>query len=161
MSGSGWCDGRSLGRGNGTVGQSSEDLKAMLYRITEEIWNQGRLELIDELIFEDLIDHIEMQGVDGWSGRERYRASVVQMRTAFPDYHESVDLAIAEGDIVVSFARVTGTNAGELYGLPASGRRINVPAIGALRFENGCAVERWGVGDNLLMMQQLGLLPTG
>lgn len=139
---------------------SSEDLKALLHRITEEIWNQGRIEMIDELISEGLIDNITMPGVES-SGRERYLASVVQMRTAFPDYHESVEFAVAEGDIVVSFAHITGMQTGELYGMPPSGRRIDVRAIGALRFQDGRAVERWGIGDNLLMMQQLGLIPTG
>ena len=42
------------------MGTSIDDLKALLYRITEEIWNKGRLELIDELIAEDLIEHIEL-----------------------------------------------------------------------------------------------------
>ena len=141
------------------MGTSVDDLKALLYRITEEIWNKGRLELIDELIAEDLIDNVSMPGVEG-SGRERYRASVVQIRTAFPDYHESVDLAVAEGDIVVSFASNTGTQTGELYGMPPSGRQIDVRAIGALRIKEGRAVERWGFGDDRLMMQQLGLMPT-
>ena len=142
------------------MGTSGDDLKALLYRITEEIWNKGRLELIDELIGEDIIDNVSMPGVEG-SGRERYRASVVQMRTAFPDYHESVDLAVAEGDIVVSFASNTGTQTGELYGMPPSGRQMGVRTIGALRIKNGRAVERWGFGDTLLMMQQLGQIPTG
>ena len=128
-------------------------------RITDEIWNQGRVEVIPELIAEDLVDHIDLAGIEG-SGRQRYRASVVQMRTAFPDYHESVNLAVAEGDIVVSFARITGTQTGEFFGMPASGRRIDFPAIGALRFRDGRAIERWGVGDNLSMMQQLGLIPS-
>jgi steroid delta-isomerase-like uncharacterized protein len=141
------------------VGTSGDDLKALLYRITEEIWNKGRLELIDELITEDLIDNVSMPGVEG-SGRERYRASVVQMRTAFPDYHETVDLAVAEGDIVVSFASITGTQTGEFYGMPPSGRQMAVRTIGALRFKEGRAVERWGFGDDRLMMQQLGLIPT-
>jgi steroid delta-isomerase-like uncharacterized protein len=142
------------------VGASGDDLKALLYRITEEIWNEGRLELIDELIAEDLIDNVSMPGVEG-SGRERYRASVVEMRTAFPDYHESVDRAVAEDDIVVSFASIAGTQTGELYGMPPSGRHMAVRTIGALRIKEGRAVERWGFGDDRLMMQQLGLTPTG
>jgi predicted ester cyclase len=142
------------------MGTSANDLKALLYRITEEIWNKGDLELIDEVIAENLIDNIIMPGFEG-SGREGYRASAVQMRTAFPDYHESVDFAVAEGDIVVSFARITGTQTGELYGMPPSGRRIELPTIGALRIKDGRVFERWGVGDSLLMMQQLGFIPSG
>ena len=53
----------------------TEASKALMWRITEEIWNNGRLELIDELIAEDLVDHVELPGLEG-TGRGRYRASV-------------------------------------------------------------------------------------
>ena len=141
------------------MGESVEELKALLYRITEEIWDNGRIELIDELISEDFIDNIDIPGVEG-SGRETYRASVIEMRTAFPDYRNPIDFVVAEGDIVATFGRVTGTHRGELYGIPPTGRQIDMPTVGALRFRDGRAVERWGTGDNLLMMQQLGLIPT-
>jgi predicted ester cyclase len=141
------------------MADSVDDLKALLYRITEEIWNQGNVELIDELIADDFIDNIEMPGIEG-TGKERYRASVVMMRNAFPDYRNPIDFVVAEGDIVATFGRTTGTHKGEFMGLAPTGRQIDLLAIGALRFRNGQAVERWGVGDNLLMMQQLGLIPT-
>ena len=52
--------------------RATEDSKALMWRITDEIWNHGRLDLIDELITEHLVDHAELQGLSG-SGRERYR----------------------------------------------------------------------------------------
>ena len=61
---------------------TTEDSKALMWRITNEIWNEGRLELIDELIAEDLVDHVETPGLEG-SGRSRYRASVEMARAAF------------------------------------------------------------------------------
>ncbi len=54
---------------------ATEDSKALMCRITEEIWNNGRVELIDELIAEDFVDHVGMPGIDG-NGRARYRASI-------------------------------------------------------------------------------------
>lgn len=53
----------------------SEASKALMWRITEEIWNQNHPELCDELIAEDLVDHVDLPGLDG-TGRSRYRASV-------------------------------------------------------------------------------------
>ena len=44
---------------------TTEDSKALMWRITDEIWNNGRLELIDELIAQDLIDHVELAGLEG------------------------------------------------------------------------------------------------
>ncbi|MGO9385420.1 MAG: ester cyclase [Mycobacterium sp.] len=136
---------------------TTEDSKALMWRITDEIWNNGRLDLIDELIAEDLVDHVDLAGLEG-SGRARYRASVEMMRSAFPDYRNPLDFVIAEDAFAVSYGRSTGTHRGELYGIPPTGRRIDIPTFGILRFENGQAVERWGFADNLAMMQQLGLV---
>jgi predicted ester cyclase len=136
---------------------TTEDSKALMWRITNEIWNEGRLELIDELIAEDLVDHVEMPGLEG-SGRARYRASVELARAGFSDYQNPLDFVLAEGALAVSYGRSTGTHDGEFGGIPPTGRKVDVPTFGILRFENGQAVERWGFADNLAMMQQLGLM---
>ncbi len=135
----------------------TEASKALMWRITEEIWNDGRLELIEELIAENLIDHVELPGLSG-TGRARYRASIEMTRAAFPDYQNPLDLVIAEGAFAVSYGRSTGTHRGEFLGIPPTGRRMDVPTFGILRFENGQAVERWGMSDNLAIMQELGLM---
>jgi hypothetical protein len=54
---------------------ATEDSKALMWRITDEIWNKGRFELIDELIAEDLVDHVELAGLDGMAARVTERAS--------------------------------------------------------------------------------------
>jgi predicted ester cyclase len=133
------------------------DTARLLRLITEEIWCQRRYERIDEWISENFIDHIEMPGLDG-TGRARYRASVRLVHDAFSDYHEDIDFIVADEDKAVSYVRVTGTNDGDLMGLPPTGRKVDVRVIGILRFEDGQAIERWGVGDSLTQMQQLGLL---
>jgi predicted ester cyclase len=134
----------------------TEESKGLLRRITDEIWNKRRLDLIDELIAADFVDHIEMPGVEG-RGREHYRASVTAMHSALPDYREEILWSIAEGDRAVSYVRLTGTHEGPLYGLEPTGRRVEYNAMGALRFASGRAIERWGFGDSTAMMQQLGL----
>jgi predicted ester cyclase len=136
---------------------ASEDSKALMWRITDEIWNNGRFDLIDELIAEDLVDHVELAGLEG-RGRARYRASIDMMRAAFPDYRNPLDFVIAEDAFAVSYGRSTGTHQGEFFGIPPTGRKIDVATWGILRFENGQAVERWGLADNLAIMQQLGLM---
>jgi predicted ester cyclase len=135
----------------------TEESKALLRRITDEIWNNGRLDLIDELIGDDFIDHIDVSGVEG-SGPERYRESVTTLRTAFPDYREDILWLVGEGDRAVSFVRASGTHQGPLHGIAPTGRLVEFNAMGALRFASGRAIERWGFGDSIGMMQQLGVL---
>ena len=136
---------------------TADDSKALMWRITDEIWNNGRLELIDELIAEDLVDHVELPGLRG-NGRARYRASIEMARAAFPDYRNPLDFVLADGEFAVSYGRSTGTHRGEYMGIPPTGRSFDVPTFGILRFASGQAVERWGFSDNLAMMQQLGLM---
>jgi predicted ester cyclase len=134
----------------------TERSKALLRRITDEIWTAGRLDLIDELVAEDFVDHIDMPGLEG-QGRERYRASVLLTREAFPDYREEIVWSMAEGDRAVSFVRITGTHRGPLQGIEPTGRTVSWHAMGALRFASGRAVERWGIGDSMALMRGLGV----
>jgi predicted ester cyclase len=136
---------------------ATEDSRALMWRITEEIWNKGRLELIDELIAENLVDHVELQGLEG-TGRARYRASVEITRAAFPDYQNPLDFVLADGAFAASYGRSKGTHQGEYLGIPPTGRSFDVPTFGILRFANGQAVERWGMSDNLAIVQQLSLM---
>ena len=69
-----------------------------------------------------------------------------------------LDLVVGEGDIAVSYGRIIGTNEGETMGMPATGKRVECETMGMLRFADGEVVERWGVADNMTMMQQLGIL---
>jgi len=130
---------------------------ALIRRITDEIWSGHRYELIDQLIAEDFVDHVEMAGLEG-TGRARYLSSVSLVHRGFSDYHEEIELVVADEDKAVSYARVTGTHDGDLMGLPPTGRKVDFRVMGILRFVEGQAIERWGVGDSLTQMRQLGLL---
>ncbi len=65
---------------------------------------------------------------------------------------------IAKGAHAVSWGRSVGTHPGEFLGILPTGRTLNLPTAGMLRFENGQVVERWGITDDLAMMRQLGIL---
>jgi predicted ester cyclase len=59
-------------------------------------------------------------------------------------------------------ARATGTHQGELMGMPATGKAIDVQLIGIILFgDDGRAIEHWGVFDMITRMQQLGTVPDG
>ena len=135
----------------------SEQSRALMRRITEEIWDHGRLDLIDELIAEDFVDHLELPGLEG-SGRARYRASVEMTRAALSDFRNPLDAVVAEGDVAVSWGHMTGTHDSDGWGFPPTGKTIDTPVVGMLRFRDGRAVERWGVTDTMTMLQQLGML---
>jgi predicted ester cyclase len=138
------------------VADQAEQSKRLLRRITDEIWCGGRIDLVEELVAKEFVDHVELAGIVG-GGRDHYRASVELIRSAFPDYSEQIVWLVAEGDLAVSCVRCSGTHLGSLQGIEPTGRRVEWGSMGALRFENAQAVERWGYGDSLGMIQQLGV----
>jgi predicted ester cyclase len=133
------------------------DTARLLRRVTNEIWCERRYEVVDELISEHFVDHVEMPGLVG-SGRARYLNSVRLIHDGFSDYHEEIEFVVADEDKAVSYVRITGTHDGDLMGLPPTGHRIDIRSIGILRFADGQVIERWGIGDSLAQMQQLGVL---
>jgi steroid delta-isomerase-like uncharacterized protein len=83
---------------------------------------------------------------------------------AFPDAHVEIhDLYIA-GDVAVEEGQFTGTHYGVLHSpageVPATGRPVTVDYIGVLRFRDGKPVSFNLMYDQLLLLEQLGLLPT-
>ena len=62
--------------------------------------------------------------------------------------------------IVAVYGTWSGTHQGEFMGIPATGKRIEVPSADFVRFNSdGLCAEHWGVFDGAVMMQQLGLIP--
>ena len=80
--------------------------------------------------------------------------------TGFPDMHASIDLLVAEGDIVVGRMTTTGTHTGDFMGMPASGKSFSMSEIHIVRIVDGLAVEHWGNSDDVSMMMQIGAMPT-
>ena len=79
-------------------------------------------------------------------------------RAAFPNLRMEPEHVLASGDMVVARVRATGTHRGELMGMPATGRSVDVQLIDIMRFdEDGLVAEQWGVVDMLAVMQQLGV----
>jgi steroid delta-isomerase-like uncharacterized protein len=86
------------------------------------------------------------------------KAFLTSYRAAFPDLHYTVNDEIAEGDRVVTRATAHGAMKGDFQGMPASGRSATWEEIHITRYEDGKAVEHWGVADQMTMLAQLGFV---
>lgn len=134
----------------------SEDNKALARRMYNEVINGGNLDLLDELVAEDFVEHEALPG-QPTSGPAAPRAFFELFTAAFPDMQMTLDDLVAEGDKVVGRATVTGTHNGEFMGIPPTGKSFKVQAIDIVRVRDGQFVEHWGVTDQAAMMEQLGL----
>ncbi|MFC1794382.1 ester cyclase, partial [Planctomycetota bacterium] len=130
--------------------------KALENRVFEEIWNQGLLDVADEVFAPDAILHL---GTDDVQGPEGFKQYVAGYRAAIPDIHWTVEDQVAEGDIVVTRLTGTGTHQGELMGIPPTGLQVTATAIATVRIAEGKIQESWNSWDALGLMQQLGVMP--
>jgi steroid delta-isomerase-like uncharacterized protein len=135
-------------------GASLDDNKTLVRRAHREVWNAGDMSAADEIYAAEFVGH--------WTGRpdtyglEEFKAFVTDARTRFPNWNETVEQIVAEGDLVVTRFTSSGTFEGE----PSHGREITMPEIAIHRIVDGMIVEQWTVADILSMRQQLGTLDT-
>jgi len=134
---------------------------AVVLRNYDEIWNQGKFEVAEEIVAKDFLDHPPTRFFDiGRVGPASLQEAARKFRTAFSDFHDTSELIVAEGDKVAYLGTIAGTSDGELFGFPPTGKSMQVRGINFFRLEDGQIVERWGQFDVLTMMQQLGLAPA-
>ena len=116
----------------------------------------GDLDRLADLIDDDLVEHEDFPGLE--PNKEGVLQFFKMMRAAFPDLTMTAHDVISEGDRVSIRATMSGTHRGEFMGIPATGRRMDVPLADFMRVSNGRIVEHWGVTDTETMMRQLGVL---
>ena len=124
-------------------------------------FDNGDVDAFDAVIARDVKSHSEMPPGMKSTGLEAVKEMCKMNKTAFPDMKSRVHTVAAAGDTVVVFYTSEGTNTGSLYGQPATNKKISVDGVDIIRFQNGKAVEHWGVFDSMKMMQQLGLMGSG
>ena len=131
---------------------------AVIRKFMDEILNQGRFEVADEIVAADFVELDPLPGQQ--QGRQGLVDVVKMMRTAFPDMHWTVEESIVEVEKVVSRFTWTGTQKGEFLGIPPSGRAVHVKGVVIDRVVNGLMTDSRILMDTFGMMQQLGVIPT-
>ena len=119
---------------------------AIVRRLTEEVFIGGDLAVIDELIADDYVEHDPPPGMPPTKEGVRLLAQGVvgafqDRKTEFDEYIDTAD-----GRVVENWA-MTGTHAGEAFGLPPSGQQVRVRGLEIFRVANGMIVEHWGAVD--------------
>lgn len=132
-----------------------ENNKALGRRIVDAL-NAGNLAGIDELFAPSYVDRNPSPGAT--PDVAGLKQSLTRFRTAFPDFRYTIEDEIAVGDKLVHRLTARGTQKGEFQGVAATGKQATWSELHIGRIANGKFVEHWGIGDQLGMMQQLGLV---
>jgi predicted ester cyclase len=128
---------------------SAKEIKGLMRRLFEE-FNKGKAAAMA------VIDRsIDMRG-----DLKDFKQMESEWYDAFPDMHVTIDDMVAEGDKVAARVTMTGTQTGEIMGIPPTNKKVTVSLIVIDRFAGGKIVEDNGIFDALGLMRQLGVVPT-
>jgi predicted ester cyclase len=137
----------------------SEESKAVVQRFNElfgESWRTGDVVILDEVLAPDFVYHSPGAPPDLGG----FKQSLLMLSAGLHDLRYSVEDLFAEGDKVADRLTWQATHQGELMGIPPTGNTVMGTEIHISRIADGKIVERWGQGDNLGMMRQLGVVPA-
>jgi steroid delta-isomerase-like uncharacterized protein len=137
---------------------SAQANRALIRRYYEELWNRWDLAVADEIIAEDLTFRGSLAvRVRSRAGFKQY---VAMVRGAFPDFHNTIEDLVAEGDRVAVRLSYRGTHRGDLFGMAPTGKKISYAGAALFRIVGGKIVDGWVLGDTLRLLRQLGALPA-
>ncbi len=148
---------------------STEDNKSIVRRMYEAVWNRGNVAAVDELFAPNYVNHFDVPAnapvpAEWQFSHEGFKQFISQWRTTFPDFQYTIELQVAEGDLVVTRAAARGTHKGEyrgveFKGIPPTGKQITWTETSIDRIADGKIVEGWFNEDAVGRLQQIGALP--
>jgi steroid delta-isomerase-like uncharacterized protein len=137
----------------------SDEIKSVLHRWFEEVWNKGREEAIDELFAEDGIAHgLADEHGSALRGPGGFKPFFRSFRAALPDIQVVIEDCISEGDKVAARCTVRAKHMGEGLGVAASGNPVEFTGMSIVRVRGGKIVEAWNNFDFMRLFQQIGAL---
>jgi len=140
-------------------GLMSEENKAVLRRWFDEVWNNARADVIEELFDENGIAHgLSDDPSNPIRGPRDYKPFYEAFRQGFPNLKVIIEDMVAEGDKVAARCSVRGSHEGEFLGRAATQSPVEITGITIVRIYNGKIVEAWNNFDFMRLHQQVGLL---
>ena len=118
-----------------------------------EAYNGRDLDLFDDFVSLDYVDHTNQI-----RGRESLKQLITMGFTAFPDWNETVEDIIAEGDKVWVRLAYSGTHDGEWRGIAPTGNKVTMTSVDIYRIVDGKLAEYWNVTNPLNFFKQLGAI---
>jgi steroid delta-isomerase-like uncharacterized protein len=117
--------------------------KARVQSFYDQVINAHNPAMIDSFCATDFVDHNPDPGKSG-KGIDDLKASFKDFFTGYPDVHEKTNFMIAEGDTVMAWVTLTGTNSGAFGNTPATNKQIDIDGIDVIVLKDGKEAERFG-----------------
>lgn len=128
---------------------SPDEIKALMQRLNDEVMNEGKLELIEELFDANYAMRHGPQREQADYGHEAVRGMYHFLHTQYADFKVSINALIAEGDLAASNWTCVGIYQGEPTETVKPGQKVIWSGTSWFRVRNGKIVERWSYRDDL------------
>jgi steroid delta-isomerase-like uncharacterized protein len=138
---------------------STSQSKTVARRFFEDVFSEGNLALLEELIAPDCLQTGPSAFPGLPPGPEGKKMVVMVYRAAFPDIRFTVDEQVAEGKTVMTRWTAHGTHKGELAGIPPTDESVSISGVTVDRVVDGKIVTSWSLSDQFGLLQQLGVIP--
>jgi len=143
--------------------QMTADRMKEIHRMLIDALNTRSCKEIDKIFHDNYTVH---EGFNNEDGTERtYTVSLDMLRQSIcmpvkglPDKHLSIQMQVAEGDIVFTYCVATATHTDEWLGYRATNKKLTYENLFISRFENDKIIEHWVVLDAFGMLRQIGVL---
>lgn len=126
--------------------------KALVCRVIK-LWNRRDMDAFFKLCAPEYVEHLPTGDIN----LEQLKQFAPKFFAAFPDIRITLKDMVAEGDKVALLANWKATHQGEYMGIPATGKKIDIPVAYIIKIAGGRWVEFWNVTD-IRLAQQLGVL---
>lgn len=126
-----------------TQGNQSDiqDNITLINRWFEEVWNNRRIDKINELLLPDFIAHYEHEKIIGSKNwKEKFYDPLLQ---AVPDFHIDIQDIVADRNMVVTRLVASGTLTGELFGVSPTHEKFDYSGMAWTKIENSRLAENW------------------
>ena len=138
------------------AGKQPMDNKQIVQRYMEDCWNQGKLNVVGELMAENVRIH-DPVFPNLTSGAKNKRDQIEQCRRAFPYLKFTIDDTVGERNEVVIHWSARGTHKGDFLGMHATNRKATITGSSIYRLEGQKIVEEWAHWNLMSMIEQLGV----
>lgn len=133
---------------------TTENNKAVVRRFNQEVIAEGNLQSFNELMDGQFVNRSAPEGMSNGADGMIYFFNEI-LRPAMPDIHVTIHQQVAEGDLVTTRKTISGTQTGEILGIPATGRAVNIDVIDIVRVKDGRYFEHWGITTLSDVLSQL------
>ena len=135
---------------------ADNDLKGVMRRLYDA-FNGDDQHALDAVVADAFVEHEDTPGIP--PGKAGLKQFVAMLHKAFPDVVFKVADIASEADKVWARVVVTGTQRGEYFGIPPTGRAIHIEVFDICRIAGSQIIEHWGLADQMGLMRQLGVIP--